>query len=40
MLEETGLQLNTFEPYGTDQHTKRVPLSEAAFYLTRLVPTA
>ncbi len=38
LLEGTGLNLHTIEPYESDDHEKRVPLNQAAHYLTKLVP--
>ena len=38
LLEGTRLALHTIEPYESDDHEKRVPLKQAAHYLTKLMP--
>jgi SAM-dependent methyltransferase len=38
LLEGTGLELETYEPYEEDDHGKQVPLKDAMSYLAKLVP--
>jgi SAM-dependent methyltransferase len=40
LIEGTGLALREIEPYESEDHDKRVPLTEALFYLAKLVPEA
>jgi SAM-dependent methyltransferase len=37
LLEGTGLVLDTFEPYASEEHKDLVPLEHAMFYLTKLL---
>jgi SAM-dependent methyltransferase len=37
LLAGTGLALETFEPYESEEHDRQVPLKEALFYLAKLV---
>jgi SAM-dependent methyltransferase len=37
LLAGTGLTLQTFEPYQSEEHDQQVPLQQAMLYLTKLV---